>query len=172
MRDLINILESASSFAEGISFSSGQFLHGSLDELEPGTILTPRGDAMAGVDSDIEDVLEANRPAQHPRRNAVIYMASDLRTLENVARAADYIYLVKPLSTPLRLDGSWVNRIWTLFAQNEDDLDNPKIVAEASLYAQGYWSGKPCPAYQPGHEAIWEYMASSAEVVSDVTDEV
>lgn len=58
---------------------------------------------MAGVDGDIEDVMEANRPPQYPRRDAVIYMASNLRTLENVARSADYIYLMKPLSPPLML---------------------------------------------------------------------
>lgn len=162
MREMITIV--------GAMHSRGDhFLHGSTNELEPGMILTPRGNAMSGVDGDIEDVLEANRPGAYPRRNEVIYMASDLRTLENVARSADYIYLVKPLTPPLRLDGSWVNRIWTLFAQNEDDIANPNIVAEAARCAQGYWSGKPCPAYQPAHEAIWEYMTLRAEVVRDVT---
>jgi hypothetical protein len=163
MREIISIVESS---------RIEHFLHGSANELEPGLVLTPRGSGMAGVDGDIEDLLEKNRPAQHPRRDAVIYMAADMRTLENVARDADYIYLVKPLTSPLRLDGSWVNRIWSLFAQNEDDLDNPEIVAEATRYAQGYWSGKPCPAYQPAHEAIWEYMALSAEVISEVTDDI
>jgi hypothetical protein len=65
-----------------------------------------------------------------------------------------------------------VNRIWSLFAQHEDDLDDPDVVAQAARFARGYWSGKPCPAYQRGHVVIWEYMASSAEVVRDVTDEV
>jgi hypothetical protein len=152
----------------GAALSKHEYLHGSQHELMPGTLLTPRGEAMAGVDDDIEQVLEQARPADRPKRGAVIYMARDMRTLENVARNADFIYVVTPASKVLRLDGAWINRLWQLFAENEEDLANPMIVRQAQRYAAGYWSGRRCPAYRMGHEAIWEYMTAQARVVREV----
>jgi hypothetical protein len=147
---------------------TSQYLHGSRQQLAPGTLLTPRGDSMAGVDDDLEETLEKARPPTMPRRDAVIYMARDRRTLENVARDSDYIYVVTPIGAVLRLDGAWINRLFTLCAQHEDELDNPDIVHKAHSYAQGYWSGRKCPAYALGDETIWEYMAPQARVIREM----
>jgi hypothetical protein len=47
---------------------SGEYLHGSEHELSLGLILTARGNALKGVDADIEETLEAARPSHMPKR--------------------------------------------------------------------------------------------------------
>lgn len=163
MRSIIRLLET-------FTAQAGLFLHGSENALAIGTVLVPRGSDLNGVDDDVEAILEAVRPASRPRRGHVVYMARDLRTLENVARNADYIYEVEPIGDPIRLDGAWINRIWELLADHEGD-ENPHVMARARQYAEGYWSGRRCPKFQPFDETIWEYMASRARVIRDVTNE-
>ena len=148
-----------------------QNLHGSRNALAIGTVLLPQGSDLDGLDDDIEEILEAARPASCPRRGHVVYMARNLRTLENVARNSEFIYEVEPIGEIIRLDGAWVNRIWELFADNEGN-QNKIVMDRARQYAEGYWSGRPCPKYQPFEETIWEYMASSARVIRDVTNEI
>jgi hypothetical protein len=145
------------------------FLHGSQHELPIETILEPHG---SGTDNDIETVVEAERPASKSPRGDVVYMARDARTLENVARSSDFIYAVAPLGKTSRYDAAWLNRIWQLYARDESAIGSPRVIAQARGFARGYWSGRACPAYGPGHEAIWEYTASRARVIRDVTDEV
>lgn len=150
------------------SLAAREYLHGSRHILTPGTLLAPRGEALAGVDDDVEETLEKARPPDKPRRDAVVYMARDMRTLENVARDADYVYVVTPVGDLLRLDGAWINRLWSWFAEYENALHDPAVVQQARRYAQGYWSGHRCPPVEPGHETIWEYMAAQARVVREL----
>lgn len=154
--------------AETMPLAPNHFLHGSRAALAIGTRLTPGHNGFQGVDGDIESLLEETRPSTMPARDAVIYMARDLRTLENVCRAGDHVYEVTPAGPVFRLDGAWINQIFSILARYDDDPP-PLMLERARRCATSYWTGRLLPDRRPLTETIWEYMTPAALVVRDLT---
>ena len=56
-------------------------VHPSRRPLPAGSRLTPRGEGFADVDADVEEALEAARPAHRRRRDACVYMVEGIAAL-------------------------------------------------------------------------------------------
>lgn len=133
------------------------FLHASRADLPNGAILRPGGNNL--LDGDIEEVLEKNRPESKPSRHESVFMAPDMRTLEDLTVFTDAnIYQVTPSQPLVRVDHEWINKLWRLFAEHENDM-NDTVLVHANILARRYWSGRPASG-----RPIWEYLAPAAVV--------
>lgn len=139
------------------------FYHASDADLPVGAILTPRGHHL--LDDDIESTLEQARPTNRPARNASVFMVADRRALENLVTFDSNVYRVRPRTPIIRLDHTWVNELWRLFAEHEDD--DVDITVSSARLATRYWSGARAlaPRWEPNAQPIWEYLAPSAVVM-------
>jgi hypothetical protein len=122
--------------------------HGSREPLAIGTLLEPRGRNL--LDGDIEDFLEASRPAHRLSRRAAVYATPALDHLDNLGVNFDHVYRVTTVE-PVVLDHAYANRIWHIVAENEEALTDGHR-GTIALLARLYWSGQR--ANFPGRAGI------------------
>jgi len=142
-----------------------EFFHASSTPLEIGTTLEYRGGS--GMDMQIEEILERYRPADCRNRKCV-YVVTDIRALDTVVAHYEHLYVVDPQSELERYDAVWLNRIWSGLAMQDNGTEFTPD--EEAKWANGYWSGQPCPR-EHGEQVAWEFLCDSAIVVEEIEGE-
>lgn len=145
------------------------FYHGSLEPLEPGTILRPGVGGFLSSRLHIraaERILAAFRPRTAIPRTKSIFMTDspDPRVITSAGGHDNYIYAIEAMDAVERNDAGW----WDVIARDVRDFlrhgggrvseIDPHWHAEA---AEAYWNGERCP-----HEDYpWEYRTRRARVL-------
>ncbi len=139
--------------------------HASKTPLAIGTVLEPR--RMHLMDSDIEDALDAGRPAERRARADSVFATPHPRHIENLTAHLDYVYTVEVVDGTT-VDHAYANRIWQMFAENENAMTDA-VRQRIAILARLYW--KSPRANFPGKTGILcpyapEILCREARVVA------
>lgn len=140
------------------SLSSEEFFHASTTPLEIGTVLQGRG---GGCGEEVEELLDSTRPRHAFPRHESVFKVNDIGTLDAVVSSYEHVYAVNPRGAIQRYDAIWLDRLLSGFSGTDNNIEFPE--ADQSRFAQGYWSGEPCPLLA-GERTSWEYLCASATV--------
>lgn len=134
-----------------------RFFHGSMDEIEPGTIMQGRGDEYEKnwETTDFYNALEQFRPKDKIAHKEGVFLCHHPDDVDLAGGGTDYLCEMKVLGRIQRHDMNWCTQISMLMC---DDPDN---IAEIELCAVNYWHGVPHP-----NESVWEYITDKAQVLS------
>lgn len=132
--------------------------HGSRQELDVGTILTPRSDGYVHQDDTryTEEVMDMYRPGTSLPRDESVYMTSSIEDIDYAGGYDDYVYIVEPIGKVERNNLHWYSQV-AMYAEHNDDMDD-----EIAEWATNYWSGASST------DALWEFRAPSARIVKMV----
>jgi hypothetical protein len=129
------------------------FYHGSSEELDLETILTPQEDGyVQTIEDPNEDILEDMRPSDKISRHEAVFMVDDIDLIDAVGGYIDYVYSVEPEGKVEKSDLAWVTEMDMV-----DDMDTKRE------YAMNYWNGIP---FHDDKMSAFEYRTTKAEVIS------
>lgn len=130
-----------------------KYLHASLDELEPQTILKPKDNYIEHWGkTDFYSVLEKYRPPGMLAHHEAVFMCSSAEDLDNCI-GGEYIFEVVPAGRVEKHDINWSSEVSMLVCDNA----NEDKIKEAAL---NYWHGVEHP-----NEALWEYLTPQATII-------
>lgn len=134
-----------------------KYYHGSNIFLPVGTILVPQQNyEISWGQTDFYPILEQNRPKHClAHKNAVFMCASD-EDIDLAGGGTEYVFVVKPLGPVSKHDINWSSEISVALCEKKKSLQQDLI-----YFSTQYWSGVSHNA-----ESVWEYLTTSAEVLS------
>ena len=128
-----------------------------------GRILTARPELGYGHDhynQKFFQFVEMFRPSELIAHMNAVYMVDNKEDLDKCGGNVNYVFVVRPEQPVSRHDMNWITEIFNLLQQ----VALPSCAEDADVRlvhaAQSYWAGLPHP-----DGSIWEYLASSAEVL-------
>lgn len=145
------------------------YYHGSYDNLEIGTILTPEmGNfvkTLSPLTMDSHFKLEMFKPPSFLSRNNGVYMCKDIDDIDLSGGSSDHIYVVEPLGKVEAHDLNWMSEIEVIMdrAHENGTVESEKTIEEVRSAALNYWNGIP-----HFNESVWEYTTPSAKVIKEV----
>jgi len=137
--------------------SNNTYYHGSMDYLQPGTVLTPRPnyeDRWGGT--DFYTALEKHRPSDKLAHKDAVFMCQNENDVDLAGGGTEYLFTVVPSTTQEKHDMNWSSEISMLISDGHS-IDSD-VVKNA---AKKYWNGEP---HHSG-ESVWEFLTPTATIV-------
>jgi len=135
-----------------------KFYHGSAKPIEPGTVMTGRGERYESewTDTDFFWALEIHRPADCLPHREAVFLVDNVEDIDNAGGCTDWCLEVEPGERISRHDLNWSSEISCLVGDGHG-LYSDEVKAAAAKYWSGESSGDSC---------VWEYLTDRATVVS------
>lgn len=115
------------------------FYHGSMNYLEPDTILTPRDDYESNWGhTDFYKVLEHYRPEDMLSHNNSVFMCDNDEDVDLAGGGTEWLFIVEPLGKIEKHDINWSSEISMLISDGYS-INNNKV----KEVAYNYWHGIP-----------------------------
>lgn len=132
------------------------FYHGSMEYMEPGTILIPhpRYEYNWG-DSDFYGILEHYRPSNMLAHKDAVFMVANDEDIDLSGGGTEWVFIVQPAPRIEKHDVNWSSEISMLRSEGYEPND-----PEVEQAAMNYWNG--VPHY---NEQVWEYLTTSAKIL-------
>ncbi len=136
-----------------------QYLHGSTERLEVGTILVPSANYEKNWgENGFYKALEHYRPSNMLAHAQSVFMVDNDDDIDCAGGGTKWVFVVKPLSKVTRHDMNWSGEISLLL--DENDMDD-EIEEKIKQVVTNYWNGVEHPG-----ESLWEYLTPKAEILS------
>jgi len=143
-------------------------LHGSHLVHPEGLTLTARPDQGSGCFAmEASRILEMFRPEHFIAHDRAVFMAGSVEDLDACGAYLEHVYLVRPGAPPSRHDLRWSTEITVLLDEVPVPADCASADPRIAKATASYWAGHP---HADG--PVWEYLAVSAEVLSEISEEL
>lgn len=139
------------------------YYHGSGEQLQIGTILVSNKGNSSFRNEGSHLKLEVFRPNGFISRENCVYMTDNIEDIDNAGGFTNFIYIVKPIGSVSRHDLNWMSEIDCIVSET-DDIEDGTVISEIKSCALNYWNGVEHDSGEP----VWEYLCSSAKVISEV----
>lgn len=104
-----------------------------------------------------EQLVESLRPTHAPSRLQGMFSAEQVKDLNLVGAAEDYVYVVEPLGRVVRVHFRWLSAVLGLFFDGRPARGNKTM----ERLIRGYWSGREPP------KSLKTYGLDAPEIISD-----
>lgn len=130
--------------------------HGSMQQLEVGTILSPRNQAYEDDwgHTGFYEYLEKYRPSNSIAHRDAVFMVDNEDDVDVAGGGTEWLFTVQPLGPVERHDMNWGSEISMLL---DDEHNNQDKIKQAAI---NYWNGVPHT-----NESVWEYLTTSAKIL-------
>jgi hypothetical protein len=134
-----------------------KFYHGSMTELDVGTVLKARGDQYHSEwsQTDFYAPLEQYRPTNMLSHSQSIFMCDNEDDVDTAGGGTDWLFTVVPMGKVQKHDMNWSSEI-SMLVSDGYDIDSDEIQNAAN----NYWAGVP-----HHNESLWEYLTPAAKVI-------
>lgn len=143
-----------------------KYYHGSLNKIKNGEELISKeseGYTSCLEALEVEDLFEKHRPENKISRKTAVYLAENIKDIDNLGGYDDYVYEVEPKSgIAEKSDLSWYSDV-SLFV-GEVNIKESDITPEVFLMIKNYWNGTP------SDNPVFEYRCTSSKIICDIDE--
>lgn len=132
--------------------------HGSRKNFPIGFRLLPQKDGYTSYQEvqNIENLFEKYKPENKTSRKLSVFLTDNVNKIDEAGGYTDYIYAVKPESTPEASDLAWYSEADSLY--DEEESPSKELLNAIAMY----WNGTP---YHDSSKSNFEYRCKSSLII-------